>query len=175
MSVSRHTKKIVRFTSMLAVALIASRAGGVAAGEITVEPQCPSSISPGAPLSVELRLTNKTQTVTYNLNGTPFVSSTGKPFVIAKSALIAHVGNLNVLGPYVIPIALTLDPQPAITVSPNSIINPPATPQSFTTTGYLNVAFPTSAPGGTFTDIIIDVLDQANKTLGRGACRIEVN
>lgn len=166
-------KKQVKRASLLAVALTTANVGVAAAGDLQVDPQCPSSISPGAPLKVELRLTNTSQTVTQTFQGQSLTISTGKPITIAKTGLIAHLGNLNVLGPFAIPLSLTLDPQPPITIN-LSQPNIPAEPQSFTTTGYLNVAFPTSAARGTFTHIGISVLDKDNKTLGSGGCVIEV-
>jgi len=186
MSLSLNKKRKVRIASMLAVALIATRAGVAAAGGISVEPQCPSSISPGANLTVELRLANTTQTQTYIFNSynngtTQKISqqiSTGETFTIAKSGLIAHIGNLNVLGPFVIPLAETLEPQPPITydttITPTPPPPTPAQEESITTKGYLNVAFPTTAVKGTFTNMLIYVLDQKNKTLGSGSCVIEV-
>jgi hypothetical protein len=38
----------------------------------------------------------------------------------------------------------------------------------------LNVAFPTTAAKGTFTNMLVYVLDEKNKTLGAGECVIEV-
>ncbi len=178
MSISlQMKKKKVKRASLLAVALTAANVGVAAAGGLTVEPQCPSSISPGAPLKVELVLTNTTQTVTRTFQGQSFSTSQGKTFNIAKTGLIAHLGNLNVLGPFVIPLSLTLDPLPPITIdlsNPSSLPLTPTEPKPFTTTGYLNVAFPTTAARGTFTHIGISVLDQDNKTLGSGGCVIEV-
>ncbi len=153
MLASLCTKKKVRVASIVAVALLATGVDVVAAAGIEVEPQCPTSISPGAPLKLELRLTNTTQTQIYN--GVTY--STGTTYNIAKSGLIIHLGNFNVLGPFVIPLVDTLNPQ-----------------QTVTTNGYLNVAFPATAIHGTFAHIGISVLDSANKTLGSGACVIEV-
>lgn len=174
MSVSLNTKKKVRIASMLAVAFITARVGVAAAGGINVEPLCPSSISPGATLTVDLRLTNTTQTKTYLFNGQSNTVETGEPITIAKSGLIAHIGNLNVLGPFVIPLAETLEPQPPITIDLSKPIPTPAPEESITTKGYLNVAFPANAVKGTLTNMLIYVLDEKNKTLGGGNCVIEV-
>ena len=122
-----------------------------------MEPQCPSSISPGATLTVELKLTNPDKTITYITNGQSNRVQTGDPVTIAKSGVLAHIGNLNVLGPFVIPLSETVQPK-----------------ESITTNGYLNVAFPTSAVKGTFTNMLIYVLDEKNNTLGGGECVIEV-
>ena len=175
MSALMHKNQKVRTATVLAAALIVAWTGGAVAESIKVEPQCPSTITPGANLKIELKLTNPSQTVTQLWSGGSFVISTGKTFNIAKTGLLVHLGNLNVLGPYVIPLKLSLDPQLPYTYDPSKGYIPPPEEQSVTTTGYLNVAFPSNAVRGTFTHIGIQLFDEANKSLGLGACIIQVN
>lgn len=176
MSVSSNTKRRVKLASMLAIAFIANGAGLAAAGDLRVEPQCPSSITPGGTLIIELKLTNTDKTITYISNGQPFTYQTGDPVIIAKSGVLAHIGNLNVLGPFVIPLSETIQPQQPVTIDFSKPTPPsdPANDVSITTNGYLNVAFPTNATKGTFTNMLIYVLDEKNNTLGGGECVIEV-
>ena len=136
-----YTKKNGRRLALWAVTLIATTVGVVAAEDVKVEPLCPSSITRGGPLNIDLRLINKTSTTV----------------TIARSGLVAHLGNLNVLGPFVIPLTDTLNPFETITQS-----------------GYLKVPFPTNASPGTFTSVGVGVFNQANKVLGGGGCLIEV-
>ena len=146
MSALMHLNKNVRMATVLATVLFVSWNSGATAGDqVKVDPQCPISISPGQTLNIELKLTNTTQTVTLTYNGVTYPMSTGQTFNIAKTGLIAHLGHLNVVGPYVIPLTLALPPQPTLVLDPNNpFTNPTADLQSTTTTGYMSCLLYTS-------------------------------
>jgi hypothetical protein len=109
---------------------------------IKVTVSCPATITPGAMLNLGLTLFN---------HSSPPVSVT-----IAKSAVAAHLGNLDVIGPFVIPLARTLAPGETVTI-PN----------------YLTVPFPT-APRGTFSSLGVSVMNSANEPIGGSGCIIEI-
>lgn len=104
--------------------------------DVTLE--CPTSISPGGTLNIKLNLVSYADTT------------------IAKSGLIIHLGNLDVRGPYVIPISVKLNPFEHVT------------------TEYLTTKFPTDAPKGIFSNIGVGVYGANNKRLGQNYCLIEV-
>jgi len=107
---------------------------------------CPGTITPGGMLNISLTLRNRSVVV---------------PAAVAKSAVAAHLGNLDVIGPFVIPLARTLAPGETVTI-PN----------------YLSVPFP-NAPRGTFSSLGVTVMDSTNRPIrgdhtSGGACIIEV-
>jgi len=104
--------------------------------DVTLE--CPTSISPGSTLNIKLDLMSYTETT------------------IAKSGLIIHLGNLDVRGPYVIPISVKLNPYEHVT------------------TDYLTTNFPSDAPKGIFSNIGVGVFDANNKRIGQNYCLVEV-
>ena len=71
-------------------------------------------------------------------------STTSSPVTIAKTAVIATLWNLNVVGSYAIPYQITI---------------PVGAGQKVTTSGYLRTTFPTNAVRGMFSSIGIAVLD----------------
>jgi len=110
---------------------------------IEVTLTCPTTITPGGMLNVSLTLRNKSLVV---------------PVTIAKSAVAAHLGNLDIVGPFVIPLARTLAPGETVTI-PN----------------YLSVPFP-NAPRGIIASLGLTVMDNTiggDHTSG-GGCAIEV-
>lgn len=116
--------------------------GTAQAAPIKVTLACPAVISPGGMLNVNLTMQN--------------ISSPPATVTVAKSAVAAHLANLDIIGPFVIPLARTLSPGAMVTV-----------------TGYLAVPFP-SAPRGTFSSLGVMVMDSANEELGGSGCIIEV-
>lgn len=104
--------------------------------DVTLE--CPTTITPGGTLNIKLNLAS-------------FADTT-----IAKSGLIIHLGNLDVRGPYVIPISVKLNPFERIT------------------TEYLTTKFPADAPKGIFSNIGVGVYSANNRRLGQNYCLIEV-
>ena len=118
--------------------------GGTAeAGDpLEVELACSTSIpATGGPLSITLTMRNKTSA----------------PKAIATSALVVHVGNLNLLGPFLVPFSANLAPF-ATQVLP-----------------YLSSPFPAgSASPGTFITVSVIVMDSANKPLGSNFCLIRI-
>lgn len=128
--------------------------GAFVAGSLTLVPEaasgdpvkvtlsCPATISPAAMLNLGLTLLNK--------------SYPPATITIAKSAVAAHLGNLDVIGPFLIPLARTLSPGQTISI-PN----------------YLSVPFP-AAPRGTFSSVGVSVMNSANEPIGGSGCIIEV-
>ena len=112
------------------------------ADQIKATLACPATITPGGTLNVSLTLQNTSQ---------PPVTLT-----IAKSAVAAHLANLNVVGPFTIPLIKTLTPGATVTVP-----------------GYLVLPFP-DAPHGTFSSLGVMVLSGVNEVLGGNGCIIEV-
>ena len=113
-----------------------------AAESVTVELTCPSTIpSGGGPLTITLTLKNRTS-----------VSKT-----IARSALAVHLANLNLLGPFIVPLSTTLAPH-ATQVVPYVATNFPAG----------------AASGGILATIGVAVLDGANNPLGGNYCLVRV-
>lgn len=133
--------KQVRGGLLLTISLIAAMAGAVSAKDIKVEPLCPATVVRGTQLQIDLRLTNQKSV----------------PITIAKSGLAAHVGNLNVVGPVVLPLAGTLQPFQSVTVP-----------------GYLKLIFPQEVSAGTFVSFGVGVFGSVNNVLGAGGCLIEV-
>ena len=114
-----------------------------AGDDIKVTVSCPATITPAAAmLNLGLTLQN--------------ISSPPVSVTIAKSAVAAHLGNLDVIGPFVIPLARTLSPGQTISI-PN----------------YLSVPFPT-APRGTFSSVGVAVMNSANEPISGGGCIIEI-
>lgn len=128
--------------------------GAFVAGSLTLIPEaashdpvkvtlsCPATISPTGGLNLGLTLKN--------------ISSPPVSVTIAKSAVVAHLGNLDVIGPFVIPLARTLSPGQTISIP-----------------DYLSVPFPT-APRGTFSSLGVAVMNSANEPISGGGCIIEV-
>lgn len=75
---------------------------------------------------------------------------------VTKSGLVIHLGNLDVRGPYVIPVSVKLNPF------------------EYVTTDYLTTKFPSDAPKGIFSNIGVGVFDANNRRLGQNYCLIEV-
>jgi len=75
---------------------------------------------------------------------------------VAKSGVGAHLADLNIIGPFVIPLAASLSPGQTVSV-PN----------------YLSLPFP-QAPKGTFSSLGVMIMDSADLPLGGGGCAIEV-
>ncbi len=143
---SLHTKRNFKILSLFAIALVSIGLSGCGditnAGNITVAIPCPTSTYLGDPLNIELALTN----------------TTSSPISIAKTGILATLGNLNIIGPFVIPYQVTI----------------PAS-QEIITSGYLHTTFPKNAVRGMFSSIGIAVLDQDNKIQGVGGCLIQVD
>ena len=135
----RVSSLIVCLTVVAALGLIA---GTAQADPIKVTLACPATITPGGMLNVSLTMQNTSQ---------PPATVT-----ISKSAVAAHLANLNVIGPFTIPLFKALAPG-----------------ASFTVPGYLVLPFP-DAPHGTFSSLGVAVLDSANQVLGGNGCLIEV-
>lgn len=102
---------------------------------------CPATITPGAMLNLGLTLENTSAT---------------NSVTIAKSTVSAHLGNLNIIGPFAVPLSLTLLPG-----------------QTWSNPAYLAATFP-SAPHGIFSSLGVAVLDGANKPISGGYCIIEI-
>jgi hypothetical protein len=107
---------------------------------IKVTLSCPQTITPGDTIQLGLTLEN--------------TSSNSK--AIAKSAVAVHLGHLSVVGPFSIPLALTLLPGETKSI-PN----------------YIVVPFP-PAPSLTFTSVGVALLDSTNKPIAEGWCNIEI-
>jgi hypothetical protein len=107
---------------------------------IKVTLSCPQTVTPGDIIQLGLTLEN--------------TSSNSK--AIAKSAIAAHLGHMTIIGPYSIPLSLTLSPNETVSI-PN----------------YLVVPFP-SAPSTTFSSLGVSLLDSANKPIAEGWCNIEI-
>lgn len=124
-----------------------SLATGIAmAGDpLSVNVTCPATLSAanGGALNLPLSLTNNTSGVQH----------------VAKSALGVHLGNVDALGPFVIPLSATILPHQTALV-PN----------------YLSATFPGGnvAAAGTFVSLGVLVMDAANKPLGSGFCLVEM-
>ena len=117
-------------------------AGHAAADPVGVELACPATIaSTGGPLNISLTLSNK--------------KSSSQS--IAKSALLAYLGNLNVLGPFSVPFVRTLPPFGTQVVP------------------YMASSFPAGvAVPGTFVILAVTVMDSANKPLGSNICYVQI-
>ena len=128
---------------VLVAALLLVPGASEAADPIAVDVTCPVTIaSAGGPLTISLNLRNRTAQ-TRN---------------IAKSAIGVHLGNLNLLGPFIVPLARTLAPRAT------SVVNP-----------YLATQFPGgAAPAGTLASVGVVVMDAANKPIGTGHCLVQV-
>jgi len=109
---------------------------------LSVELACPITIpSSGGPLTITLTLTNRTSTAR----------------TIAKSALAVHLGNLNLMGPFIVPFTRTLAPR-ATQVVP-----------------YVSTTFPAgTAAAGTLVSIGVTMLDSGNKPIGSKACLVQI-
>ena len=118
--------------------------GGAAEARETIEitPACPTTIAAtGGPLNITLTLRNRT-----NIART-----------IATSAVAVHLGNLNLLGPFIVPLARTLSPFQTVVVP------------------YLATQFPAGlASPGTLLSFGVMALDTANERMGGGQCLIRV-
>lgn len=123
------------------VQLIGATTAVAGQNDVQVKPLCPATVTRGGQLRVDFRLTN-------NLRS---------PVPIATSGFAVHLANLNVYGPFVVPLTVTL-----------------STFQTITRTGYIDVTFPSDTPGGTFASVGVFVLDSGNNSLGAGGCLIRV-
>lgn len=101
---------------------------------------CPATITPGAMLNLGLTLENTSAT---------------NSVIIAKSTVSAHLGNLTIIGPFAVPLSLTLLPG-----------------QTWSNPTFLSVTSP-PAPHGIFGSLGVAVLDGANKPISGGYCNIE--
>jgi hypothetical protein len=110
------------------------------ARDIKVTVSCPETITPGAILNLGLTLQN----------------TSSDPVTIAKSAVAGHLGNLAVVGPFVVPLARTLNPDETVTIP-----------------DYVSTPFPQAAQG-TFSSVGVAVMNSANKLISEGWCNIEV-
>jgi hypothetical protein len=109
---------------------------------IEVELACPTAIAAGGGLlSITLTMRNKTS-----------VTKT-----VTKSGIVVHLGNLNLLGPFFVPLSVSLAPFQTKVVP------------------YLSTSFPAgAAPPGTFSGVNVFVMDSANQISGNGSCFIQI-
>ena len=116
--------------------------GTAEADAVNVELACPTTIpATGGPLSITLTLQNRT--------------ATSKS--IAKSGLVAHLGNMNLLGPFFVPLVRSLNPFGTQVVP------------------YVTTSFPAGAAApGSFVTLAVIVMDSANKPLGSNFCVVQV-
>jgi hypothetical protein len=113
-----------------------------AAESVSVEMACPLTLpSSGGPLTITLTLRNRTS-----------VAKT-----VVASALAVHLANLNVLGPFVVPVSVTLPPHGTQVVP------------------YVSTNFPGGlAAPGILASIGVGLLDGANSPLGGNFCLVRI-
>ena len=133
--------------SLLGSALLVAGGAGLVEGAredaVKVTVGCPTALpASGGTLTVGLTLVN----------------ATAQPQIIARSGLGVHVGGLDVLGPFVVPLSVTLVPF-----------------QTQAVPSYLSSPYTSGAAHpGTFITVAVMVLDGTNKVLGSGYCLIQM-
>jgi len=110
------------------------------AKDIKVTVFCPTTITPGQVVNLSLMLQN----------------TSSASVTIAKSTIAAHLANLDIVGPFVIPLSLTLLPGETRSIP-----------------DYLSTPFP-PAPQGTFSSLGVAVINSVNKPISGGWCNIEI-
>jgi len=109
---------------------------------IEVTLACPTTIlSTGGSLNITLTAKNRTSS----------------PKAIAAGALAVHIGNLNLLGPFVIPLTLNLGPSATAVVPFFSSPVPAGT-----------------APPGILVTVGVFVMDSANQPIGSNYCLVRI-
>lgn len=127
--------------------------------ELDIDLLCPTTIIPGATLTLGLTLEKESDE--------PFSTT------FTKTALAFHVGNMSIIGPTAVPIAVTLtDVTPAVTpcggLDPDCIYWDDASiPTYFSTV-------PRKLTRGTFIGVGVAVMDSTNNPLTEDHCIIEV-
>lgn len=114
------------------------------AEDVDVELFCPTTIAPGARLNLGLTLEN----------------GSSDPVTIAKSAVAFHMGNMNIIGPSVIPLSLTL--------AAEGTSGDTATIPNYLSTQVRQLS------RGTFLGVGVAVMESDNTPIGKGHCIIEV-
>ena len=110
---------------------------------LTVEAICPSSVRTGESVTIGLQVTNA-----------PWASATA---VINKSALAALFPNGSILGPFTIPISLS--------INPGQIVNVP---------NYMTFKMPATSPANSVVGTTVSLCNNGFTDCGGGGCVIEV-
>lgn len=112
----------------------------------------------GDPLDVQLACSTSIPFTGGPLNITATIrNKTASTQTVATSALAAHLGNLNLLGPFVVPFSAGLAPLATVVLP------------------YLSTSFPGGvASPGTFTTINVILMNSINHPLGSSICLVRI-